>query len=191
MGGGGLHPPCRARVFGRKLRALAAMGVDCSRPTCERIPTHFSGKSLRQRPADHAPTTHPALPLRPSLRPCATLRGVGQAVGLRPRHHRRAAVSPTPCIGAATASPPSCRGPRAWRGGPVAGWPVWASCRHTSAASGQPTVGAGLQCGWIASGCSPPHSRLHGSMHVPRGPWAYDDEAVDVLRFFTKAQVPG
>jgi len=38
---------------------------------------------------------------------------------------------------------------------------------------------------WIAFGLLSTHSRLHGS-HSYRVPWQYDDEAVDVLRYFTK-----
>ena len=38
---------------------------------------------------------------------------------------------------------------------------------------------------WAAFGLLSTHSRLHGSTSY-RVPWAYDDEAVDVVRFFTK-----
>ncbi|WP_088102007.1 alpha-xylosidase [Halalkalibacter urbisdiaboli] len=38
---------------------------------------------------------------------------------------------------------------------------------------------------WIAFGLLSSHSRLHGSRSY-RVPWLYDDEAVDVLRYFTK-----
>lgn len=38
---------------------------------------------------------------------------------------------------------------------------------------------------WIAFGLLSSHSRLHGSSSY-RVPWNYDDEACDVLRFFTK-----
>lgn len=38
---------------------------------------------------------------------------------------------------------------------------------------------------WCAFGLLSSHSRLHGSKSY-RVPWAYDDEAVDVLRFFTQ-----
>lgn len=38
---------------------------------------------------------------------------------------------------------------------------------------------------WLAFGLMSSHSRLHGSSSY-RVPWAYDDEAVDVTRFFTK-----
>lgn len=38
---------------------------------------------------------------------------------------------------------------------------------------------------WAAFGLLSSHSRLHGS-HSYRIPWAYDDEAVDVVRAFTK-----
>jgi alpha-D-xyloside xylohydrolase len=38
---------------------------------------------------------------------------------------------------------------------------------------------------WVAFGLLSSHSRLHGSSSY-RVPWNYDDEACDVLRFFTK-----
>ncbi|WP_054956925.1 alpha-xylosidase [Paenibacillus dakarensis] len=38
---------------------------------------------------------------------------------------------------------------------------------------------------WLAFGLLSSHSRLHGSTSY-RVPWAYDDEAVEVTRFFTK-----
>lgn len=38
---------------------------------------------------------------------------------------------------------------------------------------------------WIAFGLLSSHSRLHGSRSY-RVPWTYDEESVDVLRFFTK-----
>jgi alpha-D-xyloside xylohydrolase len=41
---------------------------------------------------------------------------------------------------------------------------------------------------WIAFGLLSSHSRLHGS-HSYRVPWAFDDEAVDVLRKFTRLKM--
>lgn len=38
---------------------------------------------------------------------------------------------------------------------------------------------------WVAFGLLSSHSRLHGSSSY-RVPWAYDEEAVDVVRFFTR-----
>ena len=38
---------------------------------------------------------------------------------------------------------------------------------------------------WVAFGLLSSHSRLHGS-HSYRVPWLYDEEAVDVVRFFTR-----
>ena len=40
---------------------------------------------------------------------------------------------------------------------------------------------------WAAFGLMSSHSRLHGSTSY-RVPWAYDEEAVDVVRFFTKVK---
>ncbi|MCW3060217.1 MAG: glycoside hydrolase family 31, partial [Capsulimonas sp.] len=47
------------------------------------------------------------------------------------------------------------------------------------------TPPAALYKRWVAFGLLSPHSRLHGSSSY-RVPWVYDDEAVDVLRFFTQ-----
>ena len=41
---------------------------------------------------------------------------------------------------------------------------------------------------WAAFGLLSTHSRFHGSNSY-RVPWAYDDEAVDVVRFFTKLKL--
>lgn len=41
---------------------------------------------------------------------------------------------------------------------------------------------------WAAFGLLSSHSRLHGSSSY-RVPWAYDEEAVDVVRFFTKLKM--
>jgi len=41
---------------------------------------------------------------------------------------------------------------------------------------------------WIAFGLLSSHSRLHGSSSY-RVPWLYDEESVDVLRFFTKLKL--
>ncbi len=41
---------------------------------------------------------------------------------------------------------------------------------------------------WAAFGLLSTHSRLHGS-HSYRVPWAYDEGAVDVVRFFTKLKI--
>ena len=47
------------------------------------------------------------------------------------------------------------------------------------------TASADVYKRWCAFGLLSSHSRLHGSGSY-RVPWLYDDEAVDVLRFFTK-----
>jgi len=47
------------------------------------------------------------------------------------------------------------------------------------------TANADVYKRWIAFGLLSSHSRLHGSGSY-RVPWAYDEEAVDVLRKFTK-----
>ncbi|MFB4314724.1 alpha-xylosidase [Actinomadura sp. 21ATH] len=50
------------------------------------------------------------------------------------------------------------------------------------------TPDAGLFKRWIAFGLLSSHSRLHGS-HSYRVPWLFDEEAVDVLRRFTRLKM--
>ncbi|MFD0856140.1 TIM-barrel domain-containing protein, partial [Actinomadura adrarensis] len=50
------------------------------------------------------------------------------------------------------------------------------------------TPDAGLFKRWIAFGLLSSHSRLHGS-HSYRVPWLFDEEAVDVLRHFTRLKM--
>jgi alpha-D-xyloside xylohydrolase len=49
------------------------------------------------------------------------------------------------------------------------------------------TASADVYKRWVAFGLFSTHSRLHGSSSY-RVPWLYDDEAVDVLRHFTKVK---
>ena len=50
------------------------------------------------------------------------------------------------------------------------------------------TADASVYKRWCAFGLLSSHSRLHGSKSY-RVPWLYDEEAVDVLRFFTKLRL--
>lgn len=50
------------------------------------------------------------------------------------------------------------------------------------------TADASVYKRWCAFGLLSSHSRLHGSKSY-RVPWLYDEEAVDVLRFFTKLKL--
>ncbi len=50
------------------------------------------------------------------------------------------------------------------------------------------TPGPTLYKRWVAFGLMSSHSRLHGSNSV-RVPWAFDEEAVDVLRAFTRLKL--
>jgi alpha-D-xyloside xylohydrolase len=49
----------------------------------------------------------------------------------------------------------------------------------------EPTSTADVYKRWVAFGLLSSHSRLHGSQSY-RVPWLYDDEAVDVVRYFTR-----
>lgn len=63
----------------------------------------------------------------------------------------------------------------------ICGFGFWA--HDVGGFDGDP--GAELYKRWVAFGALSSHSRLHGSSSH-RVPWEFDDEAVEVLRFFTK-----
>ena len=97
------------------------------------------------------------------------------------------AASSSRCTGAATASRRSSR----WRSRCAAGcrWRRRASASGatTSAASrARPTPAVFKR--WLAFGLLSSHSRLHGSDSY-RVPWAFDEEAVDVARQFTRLKL--
>ena len=110
-------------------------------------------------------------------------RGQGEAVRLRALRHRRRPAVPgalgrrcTATFESMAETPARRAVARACRGS--------ASGATTSAASSTPPP-ADLYKRWCAFGLLSSHSRLHGSSSY-RVPWLFDEEAVDVLRFFTK-----
>ena len=139
----------------------------------------------RLRPAADAQLLHPPVQpdrLRPARAPARARARRCSSPGPRPP-----AASSSRCTGAATASPPSRRWPRRcaaacrWR---PAGSATGAT---TSAASRAPRTPAVFKR-WVAFGLLSSHSRLHGSGSY-RVPWAFDDEAVDVARKFTRLKM--
>ncbi len=179
----GLHQPRRLPVVSRdKLRALLDMGVDCFKTDFgERIPTDVV-YARRLRPGEDAQLL--LLPLQQDrVRPAARGARARARPCCSPARARRAASS-SRSIGAATAIPTSSR----WRKACAAG------CRSCLSGFGfwshdiggfEGTPPADVYKRWVAFGLLSSHSRLHGSSSY-RVPWVYDDEAVDVLRFFTK-----
>ena len=113
-------------------------------------------------------------------------RGEGEAVLFaRVRDGRRAAVSR--CTGAATATPPTrpwpnrCAAGSRWR---LSGFGYWS--HDIGGFEGTPDAGVFKR--WLPFGLLSSHSRLHGSSSV-RVPWAFDEEAVDVTRRFTRLKL--
>ena len=110
------------------------------------------------------------------------VQGEGEARRVRPFGYRG---QPTfsRCIGAATASDYESMA-ESLRGGLRSGSRASASGAMTLAAS-RARPRPHVYKRWCAFGLLSSHSRLHGITSY-RVPWLYDEEAVDVLRFFTK-----
>ena len=174
------HPGAR-QWFGDKLRALLDMGVDCFKTDFgERIPLEvvYADGADPARMHNH----YSLLYNQTVFEVLRERRGAGQAV-----------------VFARSATAGSQRFPVHWggdsestfesmaeslRGGLSLGLSGFAFWSHDIGGfEGLPP--AAVYKRWIAFGLLSSHSRLHGSGSY-RVPWLYDDEAVDVLRFFTR-----
>ena len=109
-------------------------------------------------------------------------RGKGEALVFARSATRRASASRS--TGAATATRPSSRWRRACGAGFRSACPGSASGATTSAAS-RDTPPAPSTSGGSPSACCPRTAGCTAARSY-RVPWIYDEEAVDVLRFFTK-----
>ncbi len=159
------------------------MGVDCFKTDFgERIPTevvYYDGSD----PFSACTITTPSSITRRFSTCCEDERGAGEVGSLCPLGDgRRTAVSPS--IGAATAPLPLSRWLRACAGGCRLGLSGFGFWSHDIGGFEQ-TAAAEVYKRWCAFGLFSSHSRLHGSSSY-RVPWLFDEEAVDVLRFFTK-----
>ena len=179
------NPAARAWYAG-KLRALLDMGVDCFKTDFgERIPTDV--RLLRRlRPGADAQLLHAISTTRPSSSCSSEVKGEGEAV-----------------VFARSATVGGQKFPVHWGG----------DCSSHLSIDGRDAArravaravrlrlleprhrrlrrpgDADLYKRWVAFGLLSSHSRLHGSDSC-RVPWVFDDEAVDVLRFFTKLKTP-
>ena len=97
---------------------------------------------------------------------------------------RRPAASISPSTGAATALATYESMAESLRGGLSLGLSGFGFWSHDIGGFENTAPGAHLQT-LVAFGLMSTHSRLHGCTSY-RVPWLYDEEAVDVLRFFTK-----
>lgn len=173
--------PAACQWYGDKLRALLDMGVDCFKTDFgERIPTdvvYFDGSDPLKM---HNYYTY--LYNRTVFEVLEEKRGTGEAALFA----RSATVGgqqfPVHWGGDSMASFESMA--ETLRGGlslALSGFGFWS---HDIGGFEQ-TATAALYKRWCAFGLLSSHSRLHGSQSY-RVPWLFDEEAVDVLRFFTK-----
>ena len=112
--------------------------------------------------------------------------GKGEAMRVRALGNSRRAAVPG-SLGRRLLPRRSNRWPRACAAGCRSACPGSASGATTSAASSRPHR-RDVYKRWVAFGLLSSHSRLHGSNSY-RVPWLFDEEAVDVLRHFTKLKM--
>src|SRR5579859_7349670 len=173
--------PAAREWFGGKLRALLEMGVDCFKTDFgERIPMEVVYHDGADPAGMH--NYYTLLYNQTVFEVLRERRGAGQAV-----------------VFARSATAGSQRYPVHWggdsestfvsmaeslRGGlslGLSGFGFWS--HDIGGFEGKPP--AEIYKRWVAFGLLSSHSRLHGSGSY-RVPWIYDEEAVDVLRFFTR-----
>ncbi len=173
--------PDACRWYADKLRALVDMGVDCFKTDFgERIPTevvwHDGSDPLRMHNYYaylYNRTVFEALEEKP---------GAGEAVVFARSATAGSQQFPVHWGGDSTATFESMA--ESLRGGlslSLSGFGFWS---HDMGGFEQ-TASADVYKRWCAFGLLSSHSRLHGAGSY-RVPWLFDEEAVDVLRFFTK-----
>ena len=179
--------PDAARWFTGKLKAPARQGVDCFKTDFgERIPTDVVWHDGSDPRAD-AQLLHAALQPGRLRRCCEAERGRGRGGAVRPLGHRRRPAVPG-ALGRRLRVDVRRRWPRRCAAGCRWRRPASASGATTSAASrARPTrrcssAGSRSGCCPRTAGCT-----ARSSYRVP---WAFDEEAVDVLRHFTQLKLP-
>ena len=173
--------PEACRWFGNKLRDLLKMGVACFKTDFgERIPTdvvyHDGSDPVRMH------NFYTYLYNKTVFDVLEAERGVGDAVVFARSATAGGQQFPVHWGGDCTATFESMA--ESLRGGlslSLSGFGFWS---HDIGGFEQ-TASADVYKRWCAFGLLSSHSRLHGSTSY-RVPWLYDDEAVDVLRHFTK-----
>jgi alpha-D-xyloside xylohydrolase len=174
--------PAAREWYAGKLRRLMEMGVDCFKTDFgERIPTEaefFDGSdSARMH------NYYTLLYNRTVFEALRQRRGEGQAAVFGRSATAGSQRYPVHWGGDSVPSLPSMA--ESLRGGlslGLAGFGFWS--HDIGGFAGLPP--AAIYKRWVAFGLLSSHSRLHGSDSY-RVPWAFgDDEAVDVLRFFTR-----
>lgn len=173
--------PAARQWFAGKLSALLDMGVDCFKTDFgERIPTdvvYYDGSDPVKM---HNYYTH--LYNKTVFELLKEKRGPGEAVLFARSATTGGQQFPVHWGGDSTASFDSMA--ETLRGGlslALSGFGFWS---HDIGGFEQ-TAPPDLYKRWCAFGLLSSHSRLHGSQSY-RVPWLFDEEAVEVLRFFTK-----
>jgi alpha-D-xyloside xylohydrolase len=173
--------PAARRWFGEKLRALVDMGVDTFKTDFgERIPTdvvYYDGSDPVKM---H--NYYPYLYNKTVFEVLEDELGVGKATVFARSATAGCQQYPVHWGGDCTATFESMA--ESLRGGlslSLSGFGFWS---HDIGGFEQ-TAPASVYKRWCAFGLLSSHSRLHGSSSY-RVPWLFDEEAVDVLRFFTK-----
>jgi alpha-D-xyloside xylohydrolase len=173
--------PDACRWFGDKLRALVRMGVDTFKTDFgERIPTdvvYYDGSD-----PINMHNYYPYLYNQTVFQVLEEELGVGEATVFARSATAGCQQFPVHWGGDSTATFESMA--ESLRGGLslcLSGFGFWS---HDIGGFEQ-TASGDVYKRWCAFGLLSSHSRLHGSSSY-RVPWLYDEEAVDVLRFFTK-----
>ncbi|MBN1992333.1 MAG: alpha-xylosidase [Anaerolineae bacterium] len=173
--------PQACRWFGHKLRALVNMGVDCFKTDFgERIPTdvvYFDGSDPVKM---H--NYYPYLYNKTVFEMLEDKLGRGKAVVFARSATAGCQQFPVHWGGDSTATFESMA--ESLRGGLSLGLSGFGFWSHDIGGFEQ-TASPAVYKRWCAFGLLSSHSRLHGSQSY-RVPWLFDEEAVDVLRLFTK-----
>ena len=173
--------PAACQWFGDKLRGLLDMGVDCFKTDFgERIPTgvtYYDGSDpLRMH------NYYAYLYNKTVFEVLEEKRGKGEAVVFARSATAGAQEFPVHWGGDSTASFESMA--ESLRGGLSLGLSGFGFWSHDIGGF-ESTATADLYKRWCAFGLLSSHSRLHGSQSY-RVPWLFDEESVNVLRFFTR-----
>jgi alpha-D-xyloside xylohydrolase len=177
--------PAACQWYGDRLRELVAMGVDCFKTDFgERVPTDvvwFDGAD-----PDRMHNAYAYLYNQVVFDVLEDELGAGEAVLFARSATAGSQRFPVHWGGDSTATFPSMA--ETLRGGLSLGLSGFGFWSHDIGGfeSGDPGADpAAVYKRWCAFGLLSSHSRLHGSSSY-RVPWRYDEEAVDVLRHFTR-----
>ncbi len=173
--------PAARQWYGDKLRALLALGVDCFKTDFgERVPTdvvYFDGSDPFKMHNYYAYLYNQTV-----FELLEEQRGRGEAVVFARAATTGGQQFPVHWGGDNTATFSSMA--ETLRGGLSLGLSGFGFWSHDIGGFEQ-TATPDLYKRWAAFGLLSSHSRLHGSGSY-RVPWLFDDEAVDVVRFFTR-----